>query len=372
VASDPAKLQQSYDALVAGFVLPLVEGTAGELGRPIAPGCFAFFKDTRPSSPDVDARVFDALHRAASALVPVETVPWPSPGVIAVAAAAYDLCALTDPSLEGLFTRGARATILGWTDRWLELVPGPTTRGDALVRHGLLAPLLAARRKDVVVKNWAYTYRFFGRPVPWNVTAFPTLRFVKTQEKMVGLRELLEQVDAKAQLGLRERLDALVARSPVTELSMLAELPRFRFGLASLAVLSDGAVRGAIARMLEGRNEWAAARRLGLAIHDPALWKQRALLDVALRLPIEMLITRALDTHDASGDLPEALDEGAMRYAALLPALLAHEAGLRELRILDDDDRALLQRRAERLRPVVTNERLAEAKALLDAAWGSD
>ncbi len=367
--ADTARLQATYDALVERFVLPLVEGGAGELGRPIAPGCFDFFRQTRVSSPDVDERIFDALHRAAADLAPLDTVPWPSPGLVAIAAAAHDLLALTDPSLGRVFARGARKTIAEWIDRWIELVPAPATRGEALARHGLVAPLSRVARKDVVVKNWAYTYRFYGRAAPWNVVAMPRLRFVKQEEAVVKMRGLVAQLDGQSGLGLGLRMRALLARSPVTELLEVAELPDFRFGLASLAVLSDPALAGGIAKHLVHDDEWKVASVLGRAVAVPELGAERALVSVAVRFLVEMLMTSTLDGGGLREGLPDALDDGSLRYAAILVALLGHDAALEELRILDDGDRAALQRRAEKLRTALVPERLREGVMLLDLAF---
>jgi hypothetical protein len=367
--ADVAKLQATYDALVEGFVLPLVEGRAGALGRPIAPGCFDFFRQTRVTSSSADQEIFDALHRAATDIAPLATVPWPSPGLVAISAAAHDLLVLTDPALDRVFARSARLTILQWIDRWIDLVPAPATRGEALARHGLVAPLYRVARKDVVVKNWAYTYRFFGRAVPWNVVAMPRVRFVRQEETVVKLTGLIAQIDGRDKLGLGVRLRALLARSPVTELLEVAELPDFRFGLASLAVLSDPAISGGVAKHLVHEDEWRVASVLGRAAFAEGLRHEPALVSVAVRFLIEMMTTSTLDTGDRKREVPDVLDEGSSRYAAILVQLLAHERAIDELRILDDGDRAALQRRAEKLRPALSAERLREASHLLDLAF---
>ncbi len=368
--ADAAKLQATYDALVERFVLPLLEGQAGELGRPIAPGCFDFFRQTRATSALVDEKIFDALHRAAADIAPLTTVPWPSPGLVAIAAAAHDLLALTDPSLDRLFVRGARTTVLDWIDRWTELIPAPATRGEALARHGLIAPLYRVSRRDVIVKNWAYTYRFFGRAVPWNVVAMPRIRFVRQEEAVVRLTGLIAQLDARDNLGLGVRLRRLLARSPVTELLEVRELPDFRFGLASLAVISDPAISGGIAKRLVGEDEWQSARVLGRAVASPELHAEPALLSVAVRFLVEMLMTSTLDARDDARDVPDVLDDGTARYASLLVALLSHDGALDQIRVLDDGDRATLQRRAERLRAGLVPERVREGTQLLDLAFG--
>src|SRR5688572_12982266 len=106
VVADP-KMQAAYDHLVERFILPVVEGGQIEIGRPIAPGCAGFFAATVPSSEDARLRVFTALIDAADEIHDVETVPWPSGPLVWLAAAAHDLCALTDPALDRAFVRGA-------------------------------------------------------------------------------------------------------------------------------------------------------------------------------------------------------------------------------------------------------------------------
>ncbi len=364
--ADARKLQEVYDALVGRFVLPVLEGGAGQLGRPIAPACFSYFVDATATSPEVDDRIFDALHRAASGMVPVETIRWPTPGLVALAAAAHDLIALTDPSLEGWLARGARTTMLSWTDKWTRLIPAPTTRGEALARHALLAPLLGARRKDVVLRTWMYTYRFQGRALPFAEEVLPGFLKRGSEETSVGLAAMLGAVEQRAGIDLRARLEALVSRSPVTELLTAGSRRRFQLGLASLAVLSDPALRGAIAREIAAENEWAAASALGAAVAAPRLGKEKKLLAIGVRFLCEIQQTRALEAREDV--LPSSLDPGQQLYAALLPAMLEHPRTLEELRLLDDGDRAKLQLRAEKLRPRIGPEPLAQALAWLEAS----
>lgn len=364
MADVPAKLQATYDGLVEGFVLPLVEGGEVQLGRPVGPGCAAFFADAVPTSEDVRHRIFGALVRQGDEITGLDRVPFPGFAVTALAAAAHNLLTVTDPALDRVFARGARQTILGWTDRWLELVPLPATRGDAVARHVLLEPILALRRKDTVVKNWAYTYRFFGRHVPGNVTALPTIRFVRTFETLTELKNLFRGEKEDPKLALADRHRALVARSPLTELLHASELGEFRFGLALLHCLADDALRSGMARQVAQRDE-SLMPLLGAALVAPALTAVPALLDVALRFVVEVHLVLALDV--AVRTTPSSSGGAALANAVLLGALESDEA-LAIFRTLDDDDRAALQRRAEALRPAVPDDAKERAMQLLHVA----
>jgi hypothetical protein len=356
--ADP-KMQAAYDGLVERFVLPLVEGGEVEVGRPIAPGCAAFFAATTPSSEDARLRIYTALIDAADEIHDIDMVPWPSGTLTWLAAAAHNLCALTDPSLDRVFVRGARDTIGTWADRWLELIPPPLTRGDALARHALLSPMLALKRTDTVVKNWAYTYRFFGRRPPANVVALPTLRFVKTFESEVGIDALIQRGDS---LHLEERRRALLSRSPVSELLSCTTLPAFRFSIATLTVLGDVGLRSGIAKGLAGLD--GAGEIIAAALSQPELSAEPALLRIALSFVLELHMVRALD--GGTDRIAGARTEAGMLFDALLHAAFEDDADLETLRQLDDSDRALLQARVEQLR--VANPAILQQAAALHRA----
>merc|ERR1711969_317577 len=92
----------------------------------------------------------------------------------------------------------------------------PRTRGQALVRHAIVARTLDLGREDTVVRNWAYTYRFYGRPPPANVVAMPKLRFVRQEKTRRSLVELARE--GTPDLELETPLLALLSRSPITQL----------------------------------------------------------------------------------------------------------------------------------------------------------
>jgi hypothetical protein len=371
--TDPRALQEAYDGLVVGFLLPLLEGREARVGRPIAPACASYFAQTRSGSSDADARIFDALHRGASEIATLETLRWPSADLLALSASMYDVLATTDPALDRAFARSARPTIVAWARGWLALVGLPSTRGEALARHVLVERFGALRRRDVVVRNWAYTYRFFGRPVPANVVAFPKLRFVRQDETILTLDDVLEhERDAQlGALGLRGLAREITARSPVTVLLRMAQTSGFRFSASTLAVLSDRAIRGAVAGHLL-KDEWRVAAQLGDALFDPMLAAAPGLLAIALQLVLEMHLVCALDGHAHAPTTRELVEPGSVRYAACLVASFDDERALRELATFDDGDRVLLQRRAEAFRSRIPRDALAQVRALVSHALAAE
>ncbi|RZO61739.1 MAG: hypothetical protein EVA89_10790 [Sandaracinaceae bacterium] len=349
--SDGDKLQRQFDALVIGFVAPLVTGGMVTVDRPLAPGAITYFEHATSTDSLADHEIYDQLHRHASSLAPIRNVPWPDRDLILLAMASYDLVLITDPKLDRLFARGHRERIADWVAEIIEAVAPPNTRADALARHALLDPLPALRRKDVVAKSWAYTYRFIGRPTNSGLLTRPVMGDFRKQENLIDVEALWAKVDAEAGLATLSRLRQLLSRSPVTELLRLDLCERFRFGLATLAVLSDDAIRGGIAREIVARGEWKAAPRLGRALGDPILQHAPpAHLYYALALCFESQMTATLDVPGPG--LPDHLDlsdRDVARYAAVLPAFFDDETMLDEVRAFDDDDRGVVQERCARL-----------------------
>ncbi len=365
--SETQKLQARYDALIAGFVAPLLSGGTVLIEQAIAPAAIEYFELAKCGDPDVERDVFDALHRGASAMAPVSTVPWPSRDLLLLAMAAYDLVLLTDPMLDRAFVRGALTRIAEWIDAMLELVKPPSTRGDALARHALLDPVSALRRRDIVARTWAYTYRFIGRPADSSLLTRPVIGEFKTSETLSGVTALLEEVDGRLALGARRRLRELISRSPVTELLHLELCEEFRFGVATLGVLSDDAIRGGIARAIVDRGEWKAASRLGKALADPMLHHAPpAVLYYALALCFEVQMTATLDVPGPN--LPSRLDltdPDTARYAAVLPTFFDDETMLDEVRAFDDTDRMDVQKRCARLAAALPSAIRAEVAPLV-------
>jgi hypothetical protein len=339
-----------------------LEGAQVEIGRPIAPGCANFFAQTTPSSEDARLRIYTALIDACDEVHDVDAVPFPSGPLMWLAAAAHNLCALTDPALDRVFVRGARDTVLRWIDRWIELIPPPVTRGDALSRHALLGPLLSLKRTDTVVKNWAYTYRFFGRRPPANVVALPAIRFVRTAESEVGLSDLFAR---QGGLSLDARHQKLVCRSPVTELLAIGDGGAFQFSIATLTVLADVGLRSGIAKQLSGKE--GAGGVVAAALRAPELVGNSEFLRIALGLVLDLHMISALD---ADAPAAGARGDAGILFDALLVAAFEDDQAIETLKTLDDGDRARLQARAERARGTQTDAAAREAARLYAAARG--
>lgn len=340
------KMLEAYERFAAGFLHPLLTGGTVELGRPIGPGCVETFAHARPGDPTIDQEIYAAIYARGSTIAPVRGLPYPDRGTLALAIACHDLMVVTDPMLDRVFARGHRRRILEWVERLCELAGPPETRGQALSRHAVVSRALTVERTDVVIKNWAYTYRFFGRPIPPRVVAMPRLRFVKRNESkqtLLALLASLEQADVPARSALRR----LLASSPITELLRFDLASDFRFGGAAVAVLSDPSIRYGIARELVDQGLDAYDEPLGDAL--AALRADQAppaVLYYVLAFVLELIV---LDTLNARGE-PSPLHHqtpGAALFGAVLPAVLGSPCALDPLVELAAPDMDKLRRRAQ-------------------------
>lgn len=368
--SDAAKVMARFEEYAGGFLHPLMTGGAASIGRPLPPSFLDTFALARPTEPVADQETFDAMHRVAAGVAPPRVLPYPDRGAQALAMAVHNLVAVTDPKLDRTFARRTRPVMLAWVDGLVAAAGLPETRGEVLARHAVVSRAALLRRRDVVVTNWAYTYRFFGRPVPKNVVAMPKLRFVKQQKTERALLPLFEELQATTDLELSGRFRAILSRSPLTEILRLDLCARWRFGAATLAVVSDSQLSYGLARELARGGLPRDAARFGAALVDLADERPPAgALFHALAFLIDLML---VDTLDARMNRDEPFggvaDPDARLFAALLPTVLSSPGPFASRLVMSDDDTPRIARRAHRLAAVAGEDARARALSILKRA----
>jgi hypothetical protein len=284
--------------------------------------------------------------------------------------AGHDLLALTDPLLDRWGARNAYPTILRWAMELIAAAGPPTTRSAALVRHLVVERLRGLTRRDLVVRNWAYTYRFFGRDVPANVVALPNLRRVRIEEQQSPAEDLLAEVDDRTKLAIVATMRTLVAASPLTGLLAPSRHDFFILGPAEVTILADTGLRRAVMRALRQGSDARDLVAFGEALITPKVLtlapEARAVLDLFFA---ELGAEDALDRKP--GRTLEQLVRGrpGMQLGAALfvagPARAALEAGL------TDDDRAIVRERAITVGRALPERALSHARRFVaDLAEG--
>jgi len=365
--SEATKIQARFHSFAADFLHPLLAGGSAIVGQPLTPGMLDHFTLASSADEAIDRGIYDLVHAEASEIAPLRALVWPERGAMALAMAAHNLIAVTDPKLDRVFARGSRKKSLELTDWLIDAAGAPQTRGEALARHAVLSRFVTMSRTDVVVKNWAYTYRFFGRPVPPRVVAMPRVRMVRQEKSDHSLLALFDELDSE--LSINRRLHALVHRSPVTELLHTDVFGAPRLGTAALAVLSDDLVRNGIARALVVRGANVMAP-IGEAL--AVLAGQRPpprLLFYLLALIYEAHVIAILDAR--AGREPvftRPTSDAAKLFVAVLPAMVGAPDDLGALLDLDPDDLIALRRRAGELDAMAGADASKRAVELVDYA----
>jgi hypothetical protein len=365
--SDQDKVHALYQELVTHFLDPLLNGGVAQCTRALPPAALEHFSLARPVETTVEGSILEALARLSSELAPVELVELAERGLMATLMAVHNLYWLTDPELDRAFARGAREPVREWVFELIQAIGMPRTRSGALGRHVILDRALGLEREDTVVKNWAYTYRFYGRPPPKNVVALPKLRFVREDKTQRGLLELA--LEGTPEVDLETPLRALVARSPITQILHHDLSPNLRFGQASLAVLSDHVLRSGIVQELVKRGTGHVAQPFGhalrvLSAEDPSPQH----LFVAVALIAELQILEVLDERAGHRPRSEPAVGDEELFAAVLPALFEIRGPLQGLVMLNPGDAAELRQRAAKLAQQAGDDAVAMARAILERA----
>jgi hypothetical protein len=337
--TDARHTQEVVDAFLRGFLRPLLTGGTVHVGRALAPGVLEAAALSASTDPDSDAAVLLALHESAAELAPTRHLTWPDRDAIALALACHDLAVLSDPMLDRAFARGARKTIAGYVRTLTESAAPARTRGAALLRHALVSRFLLLERTDTTVRNWAYTYRFFGRPVPGRFTAWKTVRRVRSESSQTTLLDVLTALPAE--LEAPALLDALLARSPVTRI-LLCDPGTFRVDWALASVLGDGPLRGGLVRALLERDMARAGEAVGAALLAQAAalrsgkGSEPPLVRAALVFAFELQATALLGRDSALAGTTPAAIAAIAAFAALVGT--PEGAELSGVRALDPDD----------------------------------
>lgn len=357
-------IQERVERFFEAFLAPLLNGGVAVVGRPHGVASLDHASLARTAKSETDAAIYAALHHGAAAIAPVARLPYPDRGSMALALAGHDLIAVTDPLLDRWGSRRALPRMLELVERLVEAAGAPRTRGQALSRHVVVSRLLRLERRDVVVKNWAYTYRFFGRRVPANVVAFPKLRRVRSEVTLRPVHELLEAAETKWGLPITQVARTLVAASPLTPLLEPGTGTTLgRLGGAELEWLADPVIRRAVARFLRGASEEDLLNYAG-ALLAPEL----AGLPDETRTSLALLFAE-LGAEDAldrePGHTLEALAGGHPGAQALAALFVVGLGATGLLNGLAPRDALIVRSRAAALRSALPPQALVRARRVL-------
>lgn len=344
--------RRSVAEFLGQFVLPLVRGGELTVGRPIDAEDMRAFEDDLPHASVELVEVDEARADVLSALVVRPPALVLGVDELRLAAAVYNLLFLAHPRVDtwAIGKGGVRKVVEA--AKGFASQPLTRDRTRVLARHALLHNIFDLSRRDTVVSWWTGSARFRGQEPPGRLTAWSSVRKVKTRIDQVGFHELLATPDSTPTIGL------LLRRSPLTvslgapegappvrweEVVFLlrdAELAR-ALAHEALAPAEPEAVVAAPARyaagleqMLERNPAEADVRAVaGFLVHLSALLALAELKQRDVDAP-SALLTHALAPERAGQRL-----RGLSTFFALPNALALVDARLAEPPGLRDDER---------------------------------
>ncbi|MFO0696698.1 MAG: hypothetical protein U0230_24220 [Polyangiales bacterium] len=341
------------------FLAPLLGGGDVVVSHPIPPVVLDDFVAMAIPDAEAEGAIARGLDDAARALL-----GHPSPpvalgrGAIALALAAHDLAAATDPMLDRALARAAIPKALGYAAALVEAAGPVASREDALARHAVVRSLGALDREDHTVRLWfGGSYAFPGRDVPPRLRALPKLRRVREEAERRPFHGLFEALGPELGGEAVATFEKLCLASPLTDLVSGDPAKPCHLGLDALTVLGDPVLARAVTQAVAAGGLPSVGRLAGGLVdrRDPGSV-------AALRVVLDALALLALDggrapLHSALGPF-ESFALGA--FAAALEA-----DAVASLRELSRRDRARLVAFATLLEPRGLREGIARGRALV-------
>lgn len=357
-ASRPT-LARQHARFAVRFLAPLLGGGDVVVSHPIPSVVLDDFAAMAIPDAEAEHAIARGLDDTACALL-----GHPSPrlalgkGALALALAAHDLAAATDPMLDRALARAAIPKTLEYAAALVEAAGSVASREDALSRHAIVRALSSLDREDHTVRLWfGGRYAFPGRDVPPRLRALPNLRRVREEAQRRPFHGLFEALGPEVGPRAVQTLDRFGLASPLTDLVSGDPARPCHLGRDALAVLADPLLARAVAQAMARGGLPAIGRFAGGLVdrRDPGAV-------TALLVLVDALALVALE----GGREPLGGALGPFESFALgaFAAVLEGDA-VPSLRELSRRDRARLVAFATLLEPRGLREGLARGRALV-------
>lgn len=242
-------MNERFEELVAGIVVPLVLGGKLRLARPFGPAALTVFQNERIVDPDTRTNLDVARVRRARLLAPVDVLPEPNASDWAMAAALNDLLQVTNHNLGGVFTKRRYDLLVASVLDVCERIASPSDVGEALSRHATFARVTELFRTDTTVSWWTGSARFRGEDPPDRLLAWRNLRRVQVNAERVPLFRMADNLTLTD--NFLNALSAWLHLSPITDIaSMTRESPAFVWSRPTIALIAVPAGRTLALRAL--------------------------------------------------------------------------------------------------------------------------
>ncbi len=244
------------DELARQVLAPLVMGGRLTPLPPVGSARALAAVECDPSLPDdIAIEIATRRGRTVRRLFPVDHLPGLAPAEWLLGFALNDLLQATNPDLAGWLGRERPQRLIEMSHRMLDAAGAPASIADALGRHATLARLASLTRIDTTVSWWVGSETFRGQVPPARLTAWPELRRVRRQERVIDLCDM-PPPDAPWRRDWIECLARLYAASPLTDLAGVGRsAPAFAWTGASFGLTRVPMVRCLACRAIERHAE---------------------------------------------------------------------------------------------------------------------
>jgi hypothetical protein len=271
-------MNERFEQLVTGIVLPLVLGGKLRLARPFGPAALTVGQNERILDPDARTNLDVARVRRARLLAPVDVLPELTDSDWAIAAALNDLLQLTNHNLAGIFTKKRYDILLASVIDACERIAAPRDVGDALSRHATFARVTELFRTDTTVSWWTGSARYRGEPPPDRLLTWRNLRRVQVDSERIPLSRMADNLTLAD--NFQNALSAWFHLSPLTDIAtMTRDSPAFVWSRSTIALIAVPSGRTLALRAIARARTEAAASVLrtstalpdNLAAHRPLI-----------------------------------------------------------------------------------------------------
>jgi hypothetical protein len=230
-------MNERFEELVTGIVLPLVLGGKLQLARPFGPAALSVGQNERILDPDARTNIDVARVRRARLLAPVDVLPELNAADWAIAAVLNDLLQATNHNLGSVFTRRRYEILLASVINICQHIPKPRDVGEALARHATFARITELFRTDMTVSWWTGSARFRGEEPPDRLLAWRNLRRVQVDSERIPLARMADNLAVMD--GFHEALSAWLHLSPLTDIAtMTRDAPAFEWTPSTIALIA--------------------------------------------------------------------------------------------------------------------------------------
>lgn len=273
-------MNERFEQLVTGIVLPLVVGGKLTLVRPFGAAALTVGQNERLLDPDARTNLDVARVRRARLLAPVDFLPELNESDWAIAAVLNDLLQVTNHNLVGALTRSRYSTLLtSVVNVCMRIAPAHDV-GEVLARHATFARVMELFRTDTTVSWWTGSERFRGEEPPGRLLAWRNWRRVRIDSARVPLARMADNLTASS--DFLHGLSMWLHLSPLTDIAtMTRDAPTFVWSPATIALIAVPSGRTLAFRALARANTDVVTTALNNARSKlpPDLAAQQAIVD---------------------------------------------------------------------------------------------